>query len=87
LQVWLLPSFPHRALVVTLSVEEGADEDAVRVDDEITRIDVELDLTLDDCELLQSPYPAWQPSPQYAVVLPLILSTQILEIVVRDLPV
>jgi hypothetical protein len=72
--VRLLPSFPQRALVVTLSVDAGEDDDNVRVDDEVTRTSVELERTAEDDELfLQSPNPDWQPVPQYAVVLPLLL--------------
>jgi hypothetical protein len=71
-----VPSFPHRAFVVTLSVEDG-DETDVRVDGEITTV-VELVLTLlteDDFGFCtQSPKPVWQPFPQYASVLPLLLS-------------
>jgi hypothetical protein len=57
LQVWLLPPFPHLALVVTLSVEEAAGE-VERVDeDEVTRVSVELGLRLEDEDedALQSP--------------------------------
>jgi hypothetical protein len=54
--VRFLPSFPQRALLVTLSVDAGEDGNDVRVDNEVTRTGVELDRTVEDAELfLQSP--------------------------------
>lgn len=70
--------------MVTFRVEEGAAEEAVRVDDtrveeEATRVEEnDADLVEDDLvetrELTpqeQLPYSDWQPVPQYALVLPL----------------
>jgi hypothetical protein len=64
--------------VETSLVEEGpVGDDDVRVDmeDVLVRLDVlidfELALTDDAGEPVQSPYPDWQPVPQYADVEPL----------------
>lgn len=63
---------PQRAFVVTFSVDEGVAAevrvDVVRLEDEVGRVDVEVDRVLDTPE--QVPNPVLQPVPQYAAAEP-----------------